>query len=76
MPGGTRDNGRRVRDDGKSPNFEVNLGRVISTLREDYPRILFDPPSFDIYTEEIELRDPVRATRNENQNNGDGVLEL
>lgn len=32
---------------------------MISTLREDYPRIFFDPPSFDIYTEEIELRDPV-----------------
>eukprot|EP00903_Cladosiphon_okamuranus_P016636 g15344.t1 len=55
---GTRDDGRRERDDGKSPDFEVNLGKVISTLREDYPRIFFDPPSFDIYTEEIELRDP------------------
>ena len=57
---GTRDDGKRERDDGKSPDFEVNLGKVISTLREDYPRIFFDPPSFDIYTEEIELRDPVR----------------
>lgn len=56
---GTRDDGKRERDDGKSPDFEVNLGKVISTLREDYPRIFFDPPSFDIYTEEIELRDPV-----------------
>lgn len=51
----------RERDDGKSPDFEVNLGRVISTLREDYPRILTDPPSFDIFTDEIELRDPVRV---------------
>lgn len=57
---GTRDDGRWERDDGKSPDFEVNLGRVISTLREDYPRILTDPPSFDIFTDEIELRDPVR----------------
>lgn len=56
---GTRDDGKRERDDGKSPDFEVNLGRVISTLREDYPRIFFDPPSFDIFTDEIELRDPV-----------------
>ncbi|CAN0125392.1 unnamed protein product, partial [Ectocarpus fasciculatus] len=55
---GTQDLGMRERDDGKSPDFEVNLGKVISTLREDYPRIFFDPPSFDIYTEEIELRDP------------------
>lgn len=58
---GLRDGGRE-RDDGKSPDFEVNLGRVISTLREDYPRILFDPPVFDIFTDEIELRDPVRKT--------------
>lgn len=56
---GTRDDGKRERDDGKSPDFEVNLGRVISTLREDYPRIFFDSPSFDIFTDEIELRDPV-----------------
>lgn len=58
---GTRDDGKRERDDGKSPDFEVNLGKVISTLREDYPRIFFDSPSFDIFTEEIELRDPVRG---------------
>lgn len=58
---GTRDTGKWERDDGKSPDFEVNLGKVISTLREDYPRIFFDPPSFDIYTEEIELRDPVSS---------------
>ncbi|CAN0422501.1 unnamed protein product [Ectocarpus sp. 12 AP-2014] len=57
---GTEDLGMRERDDGKSPDFEVNLGKVISTLREDYPRIFFDPPAFDIFTEEIELRDPVR----------------
>lgn len=62
---GTRDDGQRERDDGKSPDFEVNLGKVISTLREDYPRIFFDPPSFDIYTEEIELRDPVRSNDND-----------
>lgn len=58
---GTRDYGARERDDGKSPDFEVNLGKVISTLRADYPRILSEPPSFDIFTEEIELRDPVRS---------------
>lgn len=50
---------KRERDDGKSPDFEVNLGKVISVLREDYPRIFFDAPSFDIFTDEIELRDPV-----------------
>ncbi|CAM9842349.1 unnamed protein product, partial [Scytosiphon promiscuus] len=55
---GTRDDGQRERDDGKSPDFEVNLGKVISTLREDYPRILDEPPEFDIFTDEIELRDP------------------
>lgn len=58
---GTRDDGKRERDDGKSPDFEVNLGKVISTLREDYPRILCEPPEFDIFTDEIELRDPVSA---------------
>ncbi|CAN0365199.1 unnamed protein product, partial [Scytosiphon promiscuus] len=52
---------QRERDDGKSPDFEVNLGKVISTLREDYPRILDEPPEFDIFTDEIELRDPVSA---------------
>ena len=70
---GTRDDGRRERDDGKSPDFEVNLGRVISTLREDYPRILTDPPSFDIFTDEIELRDPVRRKVCGNWASGIGV---
>lgn len=45
--------------DGKSPDFEVNLGRLISTLQVDYPRIFFETPSFDVYTEDIELFDPV-----------------
>lgn len=47
------------RPDGKSPEFEVNLGRVISTLQVDYCKIFADPPSFDIYTDGIELFDPV-----------------
>lgn len=47
------------RTDGRSPDFEVNLGRVIDTLRNDYPRLFFDTPSFDIFTDDIELRDPV-----------------
>lgn len=56
---GKGDGERRL--DGKGPDFEVNLGRVISTLRADYPRIFLDAPSFDIFTDEIELRDPVRS---------------
>lgn len=58
LPAGV-ESAKRGRDDGKSPDFEVNLGKVISVLREDYPRIFFDAPSFDIFTDEIELRDPV-----------------
>lgn len=60
-PTGVQPNEKRgeARTDGRSPDFEVNLGRVISTLRNDYPRLFFDAPSFDIFTEDIELRDPV-----------------
>lgn len=49
----------RPRGDGKGPDFEVNLGRLISTLQVDYPKICFDPPEFEVYTDDIELLDPV-----------------
>ncbi|CAM9300223.1 unnamed protein product, partial [Discosporangium mesarthrocarpum] len=49
---------RPRRDDGRSPDFEINLGKVIDTLRRDYPRIFSDPPDFDIYTADVVLRDP------------------
>ncbi|CAM9428806.1 unnamed protein product [Choristocarpus tenellus] len=46
------------RIDGRSEDFEVNLGKVMDTLRQDYPRIFYDPLDFDIYTPDITVHDP------------------
>jgi len=39
-------------------DFELNLGKVIDTLNKNYPHLFYEAPNYDIYTAEIEVRDP------------------
>lgn len=38
--------------------FEVNLGRAVDTLKSDYPKLLTDDPSWNIYHADLEVVDP------------------
>ena len=38
--------------------YELNVGRVVDTLRSDYPELLSREPDFSIYTEDVTLADP------------------
>jgi hypothetical protein len=38
--------------------FEVNLGKAVDTLKNDYPDILTCPPDFSVYHPELEVVDP------------------
>ncbi|KAL7470147.1 hypothetical protein ACHAXS_010381 [Conticribra weissflogii] len=38
--------------------FEMNLGRAIDTLKEDYPKILTRNPDFGLYHRDLEVVDP------------------
>ena len=42
----------------RSDDFEPNLGKVIETLKKDYPLIFFKPLDYDIYIDDIEVSDP------------------
>jgi hypothetical protein len=42
----------------RSDDFEPNLGKVIDTLKKDYPLIFFKPLDYDIYIDDIEVSDP------------------
>lgn len=53
---------RHNNDEEGLQEFNMNVGRVIDTLRRDYPRIFFEPLDYDIYSPDLELRDPVRIT--------------
>ncbi len=41
-------------------DFNRNVGKVISTLRSDYPHMFDEPLDFSVYTPDLQLRDPVR----------------
>lgn len=41
--------------------FNRNVGKVIETLRHDYSRMFVEELDFDIYTEDLQLIDPVRG---------------
>lgn len=41
-------------------DFNRRVGKVISTLRADYPHIFDEPLDFSVYTPDLQLRDPVR----------------
>jgi len=38
--------------------FEINLGRAMDTLRNDYPKLLTNDPSWNIYHTDLEVIDP------------------
>lgn len=42
----------------RSDDFEPNLGKVIDTLKKDYPLIFLKPLDYDIYIDDIEVSDP------------------
>eukprot|EP00965_Chrysotila_dentata_P075910 2508019-Pleurochrysis_carterae.AAC.1 len=43
----------------KGPSeYQLNLGRVIDTLRHDYPLFFISQPDFSIFVPEVELHDP------------------
>eukprot|EP00181_Compsopogon_caeruleus_P001411 CAMPEP_0184682418 /NCGR_PEP_ID=MMETSP0312-20130426/7226_1 /TAXON_ID=31354 /ORGANISM="Compsopogon coeruleus, Strain SAG 36.94" /LENGTH=357 /DNA_ID=CAMNT_0027134069 /DNA_START=74 /DNA_END=1147 /DNA_ORIENTATION=+ len=44
---------------GRKPDYHANVGKVIETLRADYPEILTRDPDFSIYTDNILFRDRV-----------------
>ncbi|CAM9776699.1 unnamed protein product, partial [Hapterophycus canaliculatus] len=39
-------------------DFNRGVGKVIDTLRRDYPTLLDEPLDFGIYTPDVQLRDP------------------
>jgi len=48
---------------GRPSEFELNQGRVIDTLRYDYPRLFVDKPDLSIFREDVELRDESGGVR-------------
>ena len=38
--------------------FEINLGRAVDTLKRDYPKLLTNDPSWNIYHSDLEVIDP------------------
>lgn len=38
--------------------FEINLGRAVDTLKQDYPKLLTNDPSWNIYHSDLEVIDP------------------
>jgi hypothetical protein len=42
----------------RDPDFQANLGKIISTLNADLPYIFVHEPDMSIFTPELELRDP------------------
>lgn len=41
----------------RSPDFHANVGTVIDTLREDYPRLLTTPPDMQIFRDDVIISD-------------------
>lgn len=62
-PGYEGEKKERSNSDKDDSDFNLNVGRVIETLRQDYPRLFFEPLDFDIYTPDMQLRDPVSSAR-------------
>ncbi|CAB1098526.1 unnamed protein product [Ectocarpus sp. CCAP 1310/34] len=59
MPAGEIYEGeKKEKEKREQAEFNTNLGKVIDTLREDYPTMLDEPLNFDIYTPDLQLRDP------------------
>ena len=41
-----------------SEDFDLNKGKVIDTLKKDYPEIFTTPLDFSIYDNDLEVSDP------------------
>ena len=61
MPPGYEGGKQQRKEDGDDSEFNLNVGKVIDTLRSDYPRMFEEPIDFEIYTDDLQLRDPVRS---------------
>lgn len=57
--GGVYEGEKNEREKREESDFNRGVGKVISTLRENYPVMFDEPLDFDIYTPDLQLRDPV-----------------
>lgn len=57
--GGVYEGEKNEKEKREESDFNRGVGKVISTLREDYPVMFEEPLDFDIYTPDLQLRDPV-----------------
>lgn len=57
--GGVYEGERNEKDKREEADFNRNVGKVVDTLRESYQHIFDEPLDFDIYTPDLQLRDPV-----------------
>lgn len=58
-PGGVYEGEKKERGNTEEGDFNRNVGKVVDTLKRDYPRMFTEPLDFDIYTPDLQLRDPV-----------------
>ena len=61
FPGGVYEGEKKERGDTEKSDYNRNVGKVVDTLTRDYPRMFDEPLDFDIYTPELQMRDPVRV---------------
>ncbi|KAF5733093.1 hypothetical protein HS088_TW17G00629 [Tripterygium wilfordii] len=52
---------RQSKEEEEKQDYYVNLGYAIRTLREDFPQLFYRELSFDIYRDDIVLRDPINT---------------
>eukprot|EP00752_Nemacystus_decipiens_P009148 g8171.t1 len=56
--GGVYEGEKNEKEKREESDFNRGVGKVISTLRADYPVMFEEPLDFDIYTPDLQLRDP------------------
>ena len=61
FPGGVYEGEKKERGGTEEADYNRNVGKVVDTLTKDYPRMFDEPLDFDIYTPELQMRDPVRV---------------
>lgn len=57
--GGVYEGEKNEKDKREEADFNRNVGKVVDTLRDTYQHIFDEPLDFDIYTPDLQLRDPV-----------------
>ncbi|CAN0056470.1 unnamed protein product, partial [Laminaria digitata] len=58
FPGGVYEGEKKERGGTEEADYNRNVGKVVDTLTKDYPRMFDEPLDFDIYTPELQMRDP------------------